>query len=200
MSLATFPALPGQGWSVKKTPCFSTHVATHSSGREVRASLYAHALYMFELNFDALDSSGANTGLQMQSLQNLMGFWLSCGGQFATFLYVDPTDNLATEQVFGTGDGATTSFTLGRVIGSYYEPVSYATALSSIVVNSVATSAYTLVAPNTVLFASAPASGAILSWTGSYAFQCRFLDDQAEFENFMSGLWRAKGLKFRQVR
>jgi uncharacterized protein (TIGR02217 family) len=200
VSLATFPALPGQGWSVIKTPRFSTRVASHSSGREVRSSLYAHALYEFELTFDGLDSSGANAGLQSQSLQTLMGFWLACGGQFGTFLYIDPSDGSVTNQVIAVGDGSTTSFTLGRAIGGYFEAVSYVTSVGSVTVNGVATSAYALAQPNTITFATAPANGSPVAASFSYAFQCRFLDDQVEFENFMSGLWRAKSLKFRQVR
>ena len=200
MTLPTFPTLPGQGWSVKKTPTFSTRVAAHSSGREVRASLYAHALYAFELGFDGLDSSGANAGLQAQSLQSLLGFWLSCGGQLGTFLYVDPTDNAVTNQAIATGDGATTSFTLVRAIGSYVEPASSVTSVSSVTVSGAATSAYVLTAPNVIAFTTAPASGAPIVASFSYGFQCRFLDDQAEFDNFCSGLWRVSKLKFRQVR
>jgi len=200
VNLINFPTLPGQGWSVKKTPVFSTRVSPHVSGREVRASLYAHALYQFELTFDGLDSSGAYLGLQSQSLQTLMGFWLACGGQLGTFLYVDPTDNSASAQTIATGDGATTGFTFGRSIGGYFEPVSYVTAVSSVSVNGSATSAYTLTAPNTITFSLAPASGANIAATFTYAFQCRFLDDQAEFENLMSGLWKMSSLKFRQVR
>jgi hypothetical protein len=200
MSLAIFPTLPGQGWSIKKTPGFSTRVASHSSGREVRTPLYAHALYAFELTFDALDSSGVNTGLQAQSLQSLMGFWMSCGGQLGTFLYVDPTDNTITAQTVGTGDGATTSFVLGRAIGGYYEPVSYVTSIAGVTVGGAATASYTLTAPNFLTFATAPASGAPIVASFSYGFQCRFLDDNAEFENFMSGLWKIGSLKFRQVR
>jgi len=200
VSLAIFPTLPGQGWSVKKTPTFSTCVASHSSGREVRAPLYAHALYQFELSFDALDSSGANAGLQAQSLQTLMGFWLSCGGQLGTFLYIDPTDNSATGQTIATGDGATTRFVLGRAIGGYFEPVSYVTSIANVSVGGVATTGYTLTAPNAIVFATAPGAGAVISADIGYGFQCRFLDDTAEFENFMSGLWKIGGLKFRQVR
>jgi uncharacterized protein (TIGR02217 family) len=200
VSLPTFPTLPGQGWSVKKTPRFSTRVATHASGREARSSLYAHALYEFELCFDALDSSGANGGLGVRSLQTLMGFFLSCGGQFGTFLYVDPGDCAAVNQVIATGDGSTTSFAFGRAIGGFFEPVSYVTSLAGVTVNGVATGAATLAAPNTLVFSAPPANGAIVAASFSYAFQCRFLDDQMEFENFMSGLWRAQGLKFRQVR
>jgi hypothetical protein len=200
VTLPIFPTLPGQGWSIKKTPSFSTRVASHASGREVRASLYAHALYQFELSFDALDSSGANAGLQARSLQSLMGFWMSCGGQQGTFLYVDPTDNAVIGQTIATGDGSSRRFTLGRSIGGYYEPASYVTAIASVTVAGSATAAYTLTAPNVIDFTTAPASGAAIAASFSYAFQCRFLDDTAEFENFASGLWKIGGLKFRQVR
>ncbi|WP_298353953.1 DUF2460 domain-containing protein [Rhodoblastus sp.] len=120
------PVLPGQGWSVHKKPSFSTRVASHPSGREVRAGLYAHALYEFELTFNGLDSSGAFPGLQSQSLQTLMGFYLTAQGQLNSFLYLDPSDHTATSQGIGTGDGSTTTFSLGRALGGYYEPVSYA--------------------------------------------------------------------------
>ena len=115
----------------------------------MRVPLYAHALYQFELTFDALDSSGANAGAQAQSLQTLMGFWMSCNGQLDTFLYVDPTDNTATSQTIATGDGATKSFLLGRAIGGYYEPVSSVTSIASVTVGGAATTAYTFTAPNT---------------------------------------------------
>ncbi len=196
----TLPALPGQGWSVHKKPVFSTRVASHVSGREVRARLYAHALYEFELTFNGLDSSGGFPGLQSQSLQTLMGFFLTAQVQLNTFLYADPTDSAANAQAFGTGDGSTTTFTLGRAIGGYYEPVSYATAISGVTINGVSTSAYVFTTPNTITFTTAPASGASIAWTGTYAFQCRFLDDQMDFEEIMSGAWQTKSVKFRSVR
>lgn len=196
----TFPTLPGQGWSVHKKPLFSTRVASHVSGREVRAGLYAHALYEFELIFNALDSSGVFPGLQAQSLQTLMGFFLGVQGQLNAFLYIDPSDGAVTGQVIGIGDGSTATFTLGRAIGGYYEPVSYATAISSVTVNGVSTSAYAFAAPNTITFSTAPASGALIAWTGTYAFQCRFLDDQLDFEEFISGAWQNKSVKFRSIR
>jgi uncharacterized protein (TIGR02217 family) len=200
MTLSTFPILPGQGWSVHKKPTFSTRVSSHSSGREVRVGLYAHALYEFELTFDGLDSAGGFPGLQSNSLQTLMGFFLSLGGQLNAFLYSDPTDNVVSSQSIGTGNGSTTAFTLVRSIGGYAEPVSYAVAVSGVTVGGVATSAWTLTAPNTITFTTAPASGAAIVANVSYAFQCRFLDDQMDFENFMSGLWTNKSVKFRQIR
>lgn len=196
----SFPSLPGQGWSVHKKPTFSTRISSHVSGREVRIGLNAHALYEFELTFDALDSSGAFPGLQTESLQTLMGFFLTCGGQFSNFLYSDPTDNSVTNGVVGTGDSATTAFTLGRAMGAFWEPVSYVTGISGITVAGVQTTAYSLTPPNTLNLSDAPASGAPIGWSGSFAFLCRFLDDQMDFENFMSGAWAQKSMKFRQIR
>lgn len=194
------PSLPGLTWNVHKKPTFSTLVAPHVSGRETRVGLFAHALYEFELAYEGLDSNGAWPGLTAQSLQTLMGFYLTCQGQLNTFLYVDPTDNAANAVAFGTGDGSTTTFTLMRSIGGYVEPVSYVTSASRVTVAGTPTSAYTLTAPNSITFTTAPASGAVLAWTGAFAFQCRFLEDQIDFNNFMLGAWELQSLKFRQVR
>ncbi len=61
-------------------------------------------------------------------------------------------------------------------------------------------SSYSFTAPNTITFTAAPAAGTIISWSGAYAFQCRFLDDSLDFENFMSGVWSSKSIKFRSIR
>ena len=120
----TFPILPGQGWSVHKKPKFSTLVASHVSGREVRAPQWQNPLWEFEATFDALASDSVSyPGLGAQSLQTLMGLFLQCQGQFATFTYMDPTDYLVAGQGFGTGDGATTAFQLSRSLGGFLEPI-----------------------------------------------------------------------------
>ena len=194
-----FPTLAGQGWSVHKRPTFSTRVASHVSGREVRSALYAATLYEYEVTFDALASSPSFAGLGASSLQTLLGFYLQCQGQLGTFLYVDPTDSTVKSQTIGTGDGATTSFPLVRTLGAFTEPVSTVTQLSAATVGGV-TQAATLVTPNTLIFPIAPAAGASITADYSYAFLCRFLDDQQDFENVMSGLWQVASLKFRSVR
>src|SRR5579862_2349234 len=45
----SFPTLAGLGWSVHKKPVFSTVVASHVSGREVRDALYQNPIWQFEL-------------------------------------------------------------------------------------------------------------------------------------------------------
>ncbi|HWG06065.1 MAG TPA: DUF2460 domain-containing protein [Beijerinckiaceae bacterium] len=198
----TFPNLIGQGWSVHKRPIFLTRVASHVSGREVRDALYAHTLYEYELVFNALTSSGSDFAtLGANSLQELMGFFLTMQGQLGTFLYDDPSDNAATAQALGTGDGATTTFSFVRTLGTFAEPVGWVTGTPTIYLNGAAqTSGYAITPPNTLTFTSAPASGVAISADFTYAFQCRFLDDTMDFENLMQNLWAVKVVKFRSVK
>ena len=197
-----FPALAGQGWSVHKKPLFSTLVASHVSGREVRDPLYQNPIWQFELSFDGLGSDSLSyPGVGAQSLQGLLGFFLQCQGQYATFLYVDPTDNMVTNQVIATGDGVTTAFTFSRLLGGFLEPVGWVTSVSQLSVGGVAqSSGWSLDPPNGLAFANAPASGAPILASFSYAFECRFEDDSVDFEQFMQNLWRVDSLKFRSVR
>jgi hypothetical protein len=172
------------------------------SGREVRSPYFAQTLYEFEVSFDALaaSSGAALAGLGANSLQTLLGFYLSCQGQYGTFLYVDPTDSSVLNQTIGLGDGATTNFALQRTLGPYTEPVSWATGVSAVTLNGAAQTGWSLTSPNLLTLPSAPAAGVTIAASFTYAFLCRFLDDQEDFENVMSGLWQVASLKFRSVR
>lgn len=196
-----FPTLPGQGWSVTRTKITSTRIAAHVSGREVRSANYAHALHQFELTFNGLDSESLYPGLLAQSLQTLEAFYLQCQGQFGAFVYIDPLDSnsLAANASFGPGDGVSSTFTLNRQVGAFLEPASYVVSLASVTVNGAA-AAGSLVAPNQVALGSTPTVGTPLAASFRYGFLCRFMDDSAEFEQFMLGLWSVKSLKFRSIR
>ena len=197
-----FPMLPGQSWSVHKKPFFATIVANHVSGREVRAPKWQYPLWEFELTFDGLTSDSTNyPGLGAQSLQSLMGLFLQCQGQLGTFLYSDPTDNSVANQGVGTGNGSTTGFTFVRALGGFIEPVGWVTGVSAVSLNGISQgSGWSLTTPNSLVFAVAPASGAVITASFTYAFNCRFLDDSEDFEQFMQNLWAAKSVKFRSVR
>ena len=120
----SFPTPAGLGWSLHKQPIFSTIVASHVSGREVRDALYQNPIWQFALTFNGLDSSnGTYPGLGANSLQSLMGFFLQMQGQYGTFLYTDPTDSAVTNGGIAAGDGSTTTFTFTRFMGSFLEPV-----------------------------------------------------------------------------
>jgi len=51
---------------------------------------------------------------------------------------------------------------------------------------------YTIGSTGLVTFTTAPASGAALTWTGTYYFRCRFTKDQIEFDGFMQDLYELK--------
>jgi hypothetical protein len=199
----SLPTLAGLAWSRHKKPGFSTRVAPHVSGREVRVALMSYPLYEFQAVYNGLTSS-SNTfaGLGATSLQTLMGFFLQLQGQFGTFLYVDPDDNTVTSQAFATGDGSTTSFAMMRMLGGFLEPIGWVTAVSNVYLNGAVQPGtdYSLATPNTLTFSTAPSSGAVVSADFAYAFQCRFLDDQMDFEQFMASLWRLETMNFRSVK
>ena len=198
----SFPTLAGLGWSVHKKPVFSTVVASHVSGREVRDALYQNPIWQFELTFDGLSSSPSSyPGLGANSMQALMGFFLQMQGQFGTFLYSDPTDSAATNVTFATGDGTTTAFTFSRFMGAFLEPVGWVTSVSNVFLNNVnQPSGWSLSTPNSLVFTSAPGAGVSIAATFTYAFQCRFDSDDQDFEEFMSNLWKVDSIKFKSVR
>ena len=199
MTLPVFPNLPGQSFA-RKAPVSATNVALHDSGRETRTSIYG-GLYEFEVAFDGLAADGCSfPGLASHSLQAILGLYLQCLGGFGAFLYTDPNDNAVVNQAIGTGDGATTLFTLLRSIGAGMDGDFYVTSVAGVSVNSASASNWTLVAPNLLSFATAPASGAPIVASFSFAFVCRFLEDAVDFENFAQNLWAAKSVKFRSVR
>ncbi len=144
-----FPVLAGQGWSVHKKPTFSTIVANHVSGREVRDALYANPIWRFELTFDGLDGAVTSEygGLGAQSLQSLMGLFLQCQGQYGSFLFTDPSDNAVANQALATGDGATTAFPFARTLGAFTEPVGWVTGVTGVFLNGVSTPSAGAAAP-----------------------------------------------------
>ncbi len=199
----SFPTLAGQAWGSHKKPVFSTVVASHVSGREVRTPLYQNPVWEFEVTFDGLDSTstGAYGQLGAQSLQSLMGLFLACQGQYGTFLYTDPTDSSVMNGAIATGDGATTTFTFARYLATFFEPVGWVTSVANVYLNGVdQPSGWALSPPNSLVFTAAPGVGVSITATFAYAFQCRFADDSQEFEQVMANLWKAEGLKFRSVR
>lgn len=200
MGNAIFPTLPGLSWSSIKAPTFSTRVQKSVSGKELRAAYYSTPIWKFSLTYEFLRANAT------QELQQLVGFFNARQGSFDSFLYLDPTDNVVSQQVFAVGDGVTTRFKLSRNLGGFSEPVAALQLLASIQVNGAdfpwANNANWVPGMNdgTVTFAVPPAAGASLSWSGNYYFRVRFTWDSTEFENFMKDLWAAKKVELVSVK
>ena len=195
MSNAVFPVMPGLGWSVTKTPRFKTSVQQASSGKEIRLALMSYPIWEFTLTFEVL--RGANG---FSEIQTLMGFVLARLGMWDSFLFDDPSDDTAANTSFGAGDGSTTAFQLTRSMGGFTEPIQNLNSAPTIYINGTPTTAYTMGSTGIVTFASAPAAGAALTWSGTYYFRCRFMDDITEFEQFALNLWQLKKIQFQSVK
>lgn len=197
MSDAVFPSLPGLKWNVKRANLWKTLKQESVSGKEMSVALMTYPNRRYSLAYEVL-RAGAEA-----ELQTLEGFFNLRQGSHDTFLYSDPDDSAVTDQSFGTGDGSTTVFYLARTRGGFTEPVQALNGAPTIKVAGVtkATPAdYSVSATGVVTFTSAPANGAALTWTGAYYWRCKFLQDAAEFDQFLQDLWQLQRIEFRTVK
>ena len=197
----SFPTLAGQGWSVHKKPMFATIVASHVSGREVRDALYENPIWEFELTFDGLNSASSYPGLGANSLQALMGLFLSCRGQFWDLPLYRPDrqrrdggrhrDRRRGDHDLHLRPLSRLVLRAGRLGDDRLERLSQRRQPGlGLVADD---------AEQPRLRHPAGQYGVAITATFAYAFQCRFDADDLDFEEFMQNLWSAKSVKFRSV-
>jgi uncharacterized protein (TIGR02217 family) len=197
MTLPIFPSnLPGLAFDVLRQQQWSSRIMTATSGKEYRAATQSFPRYVYSVSYSVLRSSAA-----FLELQTLFGFCNAAQGQFAPFLYTDPSDNSATLQQIGVGDGTTRSFSFVRAFGGFVEPVLAVNAISQVTVAGTPTSAYTTsqtgaYGTDTITFTSAPANLAAIKASFSFYWPCRFMQDDPEFNNFAAQFWGLKRLQF----
>jgi hypothetical protein len=190
----TYPQFPttlrGLGWPVKRIVKQNTIRADALSGMRLRYPLYTYPIYAYELTFNFLEQDAAYL-----DWATLAAFYNSVYGPANVFQFNDQNDGYATAQEFGVGDGSTTAFQLVRALGGFVEPVFMPVPGFAVFINGVSTLAFTQ-ALGVVTFNTAPASGKALTWTGPFNWPCRFDEDSAEFDQFMSQFWSMKSCKF----
>lgn len=195
MSNAIYPTLAGLSWNSTKTPVFSTKVQTSVNLSELRASFTSAPVYDIVLSYDVLRDNAT-----FDELHTILGFFMARYGSFDSFLYLDPDDNIANLQSFGVGDGTTLVFQLQRSLGFFAEKVCNLFGAAQLYIGGVLqTSGYTVNATGLVTFTAAPAVGALLTWSGSYYYRCRFDDAATPFalNQFMTKLWELKAVQFK---
>ena len=186
-----FPTLPGIQWGVQKSPQFNTATYRAVSGYEVRAARMQYPLWTFTLSYEFLRDGAYG------EIETLMGFFLQQRGSFSAFCYSDPSDNAVVNQTFATGDGVTSTFPLTRAYGGFVEPVQNLNGTPEIFVGGVLqTPAAFSIVNGQVTFATPPAVGAVLSWTGAFFYRVRFVNDHADFNQFMYQLYELKQIAF----
>lgn len=180
-----YPSITGYTWTPTIAPVWNAQVQKTVTGRVVAATYQSWPLYKFTLKYDVLSQSVLESLLAFFNQQqgNVIPFWLDAGPGFDS----------VTAQAIGTGDGTTTTFQLLRSYGGFSEPVAAAFGTTTAYVAGTAASA-TFNSPSDgyVTFATAPASGAAITWTGNYYFQCRFAKGTAEFDQFLYQIYRTK--------
>lgn len=187
MSNAVFPTLPGLAWSIVKTPTWSTRIQQSVSGKEIRLADRLRPIWKFALTYEVLRGGSAFT-----EINQLIAFFNLRMGRFDSFLLSDGSDNAATAQPFGTGDGTTRTFALTHTIQGWTEPIGSTTA-PTVYVAGTSTGAYTLSSDGgSVTFTTAPTAGAALTWTGTFYYRVRFEKDMLDFDQFMKDLWQLK--------
>lgn len=187
MTDLVYPNLPGLAFPIGRAAFWKNEQHTVSSGRTFRTSRWTYPKWRFRLRYEFL---------QAEDYEQLVGFWNQLGGPFGTFLFVDPDASVATNQQFGTGDGATTRFALLRNFGGHLEPIGKVNGSIVVTVNGNETEDYTLLDGWAIELASAPAEGAVLRWTGGYYLRCEFVDEELEVEEFMHRIYSAAGIEF----
>lgn len=190
-------ALPGLTFSVHKKPSFKTNIHEAASGKEVRNALQQFPRWEFNLSYEFLEDRSAGT----TSLKTIMGFFMTCQGSFAAWLFKDPDDYLVESGLCGVADGAITSFPFLRSMGGFYEQIGQVDESNTIniYVDGVLQDPgdYTLNG-NEFIFDVAPASGDVTADFQFY-FVCRFLEDQLDFEKFMDKLWSLQECDFKSI-
>lgn len=196
-----FPTLPGLAWDIAKRPTFSTSIAPHASGREVRASNYAYPLWIWEMSYEFL-RAGAE-----EELQELMGFFLQRQGAYDTFLFKDPDENNElTGIVVGVGDDQQTKWTLLKAYGGFAEPCGYIDTDSVQVyfddgeTVTEQTSGWEIISPNQLSFTAAPAAGIDIIADYTWYYRVRFGDDSLDYRNFMYNVWELQSLTLQSVK
>lgn len=209
MSNLVFPNLTSpqggvtKGFPFKKWPEFNTLLDTPGSNRgEFTTSLTPYPIWNFELDVPYLSG---NLNDPNSALAQAVGFWTAMRGKYDTFLFNDLSDNIITQATqFGVGDGSTTAFWLSRQIGNLgVDAIQNLNGNPKIYINNVLktiTTDYTISSTGVVTFTSAPAANAILTWTGSFYFRCRFKDDALQdLQMDAPGIWSCKTFSFHTV-
>lgn len=195
--------LPGLKFDSERTPIFRTGVQSAVSFKESRLSYALFPVFEFSLQYELLRHDTTPS-----DLRNIVGFFGEHRGRWDTFLYNDPTYNTVVDEPFGVGDGVTTQFQLVAKFGnatSYaltelIQNLGAAPTIKKAGVTQTVTTHYTISGTGVVTFVTAPAAAEALTWSGSFYYRCRFVDDHLTTTEFMNKLWATKQVKLRSIK
>jgi uncharacterized protein (TIGR02217 family) len=162
---------PAYGW--QGGPGFNTRIVTTQAWVERRNANNIECRHTFSLPLQNITDDAY--------LLYLKQVFMAARAQLHSFKAKDYSDFEADTEVFGEGDASTVTFQLAKIsnwgIASYVRLIRKPQPGVVITVNNVVTAATIDYSTGLVTFASAPASGAILRWTGEFRVPVRFNND-----------------------
>lgn len=176
----TFQQCAGYGW--QGGPTFNTQVVPMTSGRERRNAQIDQPQYQFQAPYQ---------NIKRDAYSSIKDLFAVCRGRLHCFKFRDELDYIANNWQFGTGDGSTTVFQLGKVVA--VGPVSYKTDIYVVddldpeapapvfTVNGAPAAGTVDADRGTVTLSVAPANGAVLRWSGWFMHWVRFNQDYLPF-------------------
>lgn len=165
------------GW--EGGPEFSTRVVTMANGYERRNADWAQPRRRYSLPF---------MNISDERYQPILEMFYVARAQLHCFLYRDPLDSTAENQLIGIGDGTSTVFQLSKLysIGAFlYQRNVYAIPddeTITVTVNGVVVSNFTVDKDRgLVIFDAAPGNGLAVQWSGTFDVWVRFNQDTLPF-------------------
>jgi uncharacterized protein (TIGR02217 family) len=195
MSNAVLPSFPGLSWGRRRAVRWSTTIKRAASGREYRVANWLYPLYEYQLDYELLRQQP-----NAAEVEQLLGFINLRRGSWDSWLYRDPHDSTAADQLIGVGNGTSVTWQLLRSFGGHTQPVLGIVEAPQIKVNGTVVNNVTVGPTGLATFATAPAAGQVLTWSGTYYWRCRFLKDGAEFSEFLSRWHELRGLAFTTIK
>ncbi len=206
MAPPILPAFKFFSYPAIRRPLWNTLRQMSASGMDNPVPLWTFNRWQYELPINLLNSgSTAFQNAIATEWQALNALYNTLQGSFGVFQYFDSDDGSVTNQPFGTGDGTTVAFPLTRTMSgaggfTWNEPVFAPIGTPVVNINGVPTVLFTLGTQGLITFNSPPAGGAILTWTGTFRWLCRFDEDSMEFSKFMNNLWEMQALKVTTIK
>src|SRR3990172_4148416 len=157
----------------------------------------AYQLWQLDLAYEVLREASA-----YQELQYLVGHFNKHYGAFDTWLWTNPLDYTVTDYQFGTRDGTSTQFQLLSEIGGFAQPVQSVNVLTNVKSNGTPITDpadYTINSTGLITLAVPGTAGHALTWTGTFYYRVRFVDDMLDFNNFMKNLWDLRKMSLQSV-
>lgn len=175
----------GYGW--EGGPQFSTRIITKANGRERRNADWSQPMYGFNLPFNNIKQPQYVPVLEM--FLNRVGAW-------GVFLFRNPLDYVADDEVFATAEAGQTEFQLGkwaikdgatffRHVYALYEPdpTDPGDAVESIVTVTADDSPISVLVDHErgKIITDPMTGGEILRWSGGFSHWVRFQNDSLPF-------------------